>query len=63
MIQEQRSEIKPRDARAEGIIRKFEATLEKYLDGKEGMEFVFKVNISPQGGIGRCYLDTHTEIK
>ncbi len=49
--------------KATEIIERFRASLEKCLNDPEISQILFEINLSPEGGISRCYLRPQYKIK
>ncbi len=51
------------ESKVNQIIEAFKATLARAIQDGKVNQLNVEVNLSPQGGIGRCYFRTEAEIK
>lgn len=49
--------------KANEIIERFRASLAKCIENNDVTQILFEVNLSPEGGISRCYLRPQYKIK
>lgn len=61
MVHELKNDITP-EHKAREIIESFRIALIKCLENKGLAQILFEVNLSPEGGISRCYLKPQYKI-